>query len=45
MRDGVRGWRKPFTKNGVCVVDACTELLMANSAIDKNALQLEKDWT
>ena len=36
---GKRGWRKPFTKNGVCVVDACTELLMANSTFERNLLQ------
>ena len=36
---GKRGWRKLFTKNGVCAVDACTELLMANSTIGKNSLQ------
>ena len=42
---GRRGWRKPFTKNGVYVVDACTELLMANLIIVKISLQIGNDWT
>ena len=33
---GRSGWRKLFTKNGVCVVDAWTDLLIANSAIGRN---------
>ena len=41
---GRRGWRKPFTKIAVCVVDACTELLIANSTIGRNPLQSVKDW-
>ena len=30
---GRSGWCAPVTKNGVCVVNTCTELLMANSII------------
>ena len=37
--------QRSVTWNGVCIVDACTELLMASSNIGKHSLQFEKSLT